>query len=193
VTGLTATYPELIGKKLELLKELIPGLSRVAVIWDPDAMPSSVRAAQTTAMRTAARSLRIDVKIIEVRGPPDFDAAFRQAIQDRRQALSVGETAMVFAHRTDIAELARKSRLPTIGEWKLSASAGLLVTYGADLSDLLRRAASHVDRILKVAKPGALPIERPTKFELVVNLTTAKALGLTIPPSLLARADQVIE
>jgi putative ABC transport system substrate-binding protein len=169
VTGFTATHPELIVKKLDLLKELIPGLSRVAVIWDPDAIGASVRVASMTAMRAAARSLRIDVKVIEVRGPADFDAAFRQAVQDRRQALSVNETAMVFAHRADIAELARRSRLPTIGEWRLSASAGFLISYGADLSDLLRRAASHVDKILKGAKPGALPIERPTKFELVVN------------------------
>jgi putative ABC transport system substrate-binding protein len=193
VTGFTVTHPELISKKLELLKELIPALSRVAVIWDPNAITPSVRVASTTAMRAAARSLRVDVKVIEVRGPADFDAAFRQAVQDRRQALSVTETAMVFAHRADIAELARRSRLPTIGEWRLSASAGFLVSYGADLSDLLRRAASHVDRILKGSKPGALPIERPTKFELVINLKTAKALGLTIPPALLLRADQVIE
>jgi putative ABC transport system substrate-binding protein len=193
VTGLTATHPELIGKKLELLRELIPGLSRVAVIQDPGAIPPSVRAAQTTTLRTAARSLRVDVKVIEVRGPADFDAAFRQAIQDQRQALIVNETAMFFAHRGDIAGLARKSRLPTIGEWKPSANAGFLVSYGADLSELLRRAARHVDRILKGAKPGALPIERPTKFELVINLKTAKALGLGIPPSLLRRADQVIE
>jgi putative ABC transport system substrate-binding protein len=193
VTGFTATHPGLIVKKLELLKELIPGLSRVAVMWDPDAIRASVRVASTTAMRAAARSLRLDVRLIEVRGPADFDAAFRQAVQDRRQALSVNETAMVFAHRADIAELALRSRLPTIGEWRLSASAGFLVSYGADLSDLLRRAASHVDRILKGSRPGALPIERPTKFELVINLKTAKALGLTIPASLLARADQVIE
>jgi putative tryptophan/tyrosine transport system substrate-binding protein len=193
VTGLTATHPELVGKKLELLKELIPGLSRVAVFQDPEAIPPSVRVGQTATLRTAARFLRVDVKVIEVRGPADFDAAFRQAVQDRRQALSVNETAMLFAHRGYIAELARKSRLPTIGEWKPSASAGFLVSYGADLSDLLRRAASHVDRILKGAKPGALPIERPTKFELVINLRTAKELGLRIPPSLLLRADQVIE
>jgi putative ABC transport system substrate-binding protein len=106
----------------------------------------------------------------------------------KRQALLVAETALVFAHRAAIAELARKNRLPTIGEWRQSANAGFLVSYGADLSDLLRRAASYVDRILKGAKPGTLPIERPTKFELVVNLKTAKALGLTIPQSLLLRA-----
>jgi len=193
VTGFTATHPELGVKKLELLKEAIPGLSRVAVIWDPDAIGTSVRVRSTTAMRAAARSLRIDVRVIEVRAPADFGAAFRLAVLDRRQALSVNETAMVFAHRADIAELARRSRLPTIGEWRLSASAGFLVSYGADLSDLLRRAASHVDKILKGTKPADLPVEQPSKLELVINLKTAKALGLTIPPSLLARADQVIE
>src|SRR5439155_26008084 len=193
VTGLTVTYPELIVKKLELISQLIPGLSRVAVIRDPNATPPSVRAAQIAAMRTAASSLRIDVEVIEVRGPADFDTAFQQAIQHRRQALNMVETSMMFAHRDDIAELARKMRLPTIGEWKLSANAGFLATYGADLSDLLRRAASHVDKILKGAKAGALPIERPTKFELVINLKTAKALGLTMSKPLRLRADQLIE
>ena len=178
VTGLTVTYPELIVKKLELISQLIPGLSRVAVIRDPNATPPSVRAAQIAAMRTAASSLRIDVEVIEVRGPADFDTAFQQAIQRRRQALNVVETPMMFAHRADIAELARKMRLPTIGEWKLSANAGFLASYGADLSDLLRRAASHVDKILKGAKPGALPIERPTKFELVIRLWASLFLNL---------------
>jgi len=193
VTGLTATYPELLVKKLELLSQLIPGLSRVGVIADPNAVPPSVRATQTTAMRTAASSLRLDVQVLEVRGPADFEVAFRQALQGRRQALNVIETAMVFAHRTDIAELARKNRIPTIGEWKASARAGFLASYGADLSDLLRRAASHLDRILKGAQPGTLPIERPTKFELVINLKTAKVLDLRIPPSLLLRTDEVIQ
>jgi putative ABC transport system substrate-binding protein len=193
VTGFTVTYPELIAKKLELLKRLIPGLSRVAVLRDPDAIPDSARVESTTAMQTAARALGLDVKVIDVRGQTDFDAAFRQAIQDRRQALVVSETAMLFAHRAEIADRARSAQLPTIGEWKPSAVSGFLVSHGADLSDLLRRAAIHVDRILKGAKPGTLPIERPTKFELVINLNTAKALGLSVPPSLLLQADQLIE
>ena len=191
VTGFTATHPEMNGKKLELLKEMVPGLSRVALIWDPSRATSPETAVAST--RTAARSLGINLQIIEVRQPADFDGAFRQAIRDRRQAVSVVETAMVFAHRVEIAERARKSRLPTIGEWKLSASAGFLVSYGADLSDLLRRAAVYVDKILKGAKPADLPVEQPTKFELVINLKTAKSLGLTIPQSVLGRADQVIE
>jgi putative ABC transport system substrate-binding protein len=191
VTGFTVTHPEMSAKKLELLKEMIPGLSRVAVIWDPGRARSP--STQRTSMRTAARSLGLDLQFIEVRQPADLEGAFRQALRDRRQAVSVVETAMVFAHRTEIAERARKDRLPTIGEWKLSASAGFLVSYGTDLSDLLRRAATYVDKILKGAKPGDLPVEQPTKFELVINLKTAKALGLTIPQTVLGRADQVIE
>jgi putative ABC transport system substrate-binding protein len=192
VTGFTATYPELIGKKLELLKQLIPRLSRVAVIQD-DALPPSARAESTLAMRAAASSLRLDVKVIDIRGPDDFNAAFREAIQDRRQALVVVETAMVFAHRAELAERARNAKLPTIGEWAPSASAGFLLTYGADLSDLLRRAAIGVDKILKGAQPAVLPVERPMKFQLVINLKTAKALGLPVPPSLLLHADQIIQ
>ncbi|HEX9819877.1 MAG TPA: ABC transporter substrate-binding protein [Methylomirabilota bacterium] len=193
VTGLTVTYPEILAKKLELLTELISELSRVAVIWDPDAIVPRALAAQTTAIQTAARSLRVDIDLIEVRRPADLHAAFRRAVQGRRQAVIVNETAMVFAHRADIAELAQRSRRPAIGQWRPSASAGFLATYGADLGDLLRRAAGHVDKILEGAKPGALPVERPTKLELIINLKTAKLLGLTIPAPLLLRADQVIQ
>jgi len=193
VTGFTVSYPELAAKRLELLKQMIPGLSRVAVIWHPHAISPSVAVEFRTLIRSSARSLGVDLQLIEVRRPADFDAAFQQAIHNRRQALSVIESAMVFAHRADLAERARKSRLPTIGQMELSARAGYLASYGPDLGDLLGRAASYVDRILKGAKPGELPIQRPTKFEFVINLKTAKALGITIPPSLLQRADQVIE
>ncbi len=189
VTGLTVTHPEMGGKKLELLKEAIPGLSRVAVMTDRSrATVPSIPAAQT-----AARSLGLDLKIIEARQPTDFDGAFRQAIRERRQALSVLETGMVFAHRAEIAERARRSRIATIGEWELSSNAGFLMSYGPDLSDLVRRTGGYVDKILKGAKPGDLPVEQPTRFELVINLKTAKALGLTIPQSLLRRADEIIQ
>jgi putative ABC transport system substrate-binding protein len=137
--------------------------------------------------------MKLDVTVIKVRQPGDLEGALRQAVRDRRQAVSVVETAMVFARRAEIAERARQSRLPLIGEWRLSADAGFLMSYGADLSDLLRRAATYVDKILKGAKPGDLPVERPTKFEFVINLKTAKAIGLTIPQSVLLRADQVIQ
>lgn len=193
VTGFTVTYPDITGKRLELLKEMIPGLLQVAVIWDPDTIPPSVAVETWERTRTAARWLGLDIGLIEVRSPADFDAAFRRAIQDRRQAVSVAETAMVLAHRTDLAERARKTRLPMIGQSKLSATAGYLASYGPDLGDLLRRAAGHVDRILKGGRPSDLPIERPTKFELVINLKTAKMLGLAIPPSVVLRADQLIE
>jgi len=189
-TGFTATHPEMNGKKLELLRETIPGLVRVALIWDLSGAGSS---SLIESSRTTARSLGLDLQIIEARQPTDLESGFRQAIRNRRQAVSVVETAMVFAHRTEIAERARKARLPTIGEWKPSAKAGLLMSYGADLSDLLRRAATYVDKILKGAKPADLPVEQPTKFELVINMKTAKALGLTIPQSILLRADEIIQ
>jgi ABC-type uncharacterized transport system substrate-binding protein len=144
-------------------------------------------------IQTAPRSLNLDVTIIEVREPGDIEGAFRQAVRDRRQAVSVVETAMVFAHRAEIAERARRRRIPMIGEWQLSASAGFLMSYGADLSDLLRRAGTYVDKILKGAQPGDLPIERPTKFEFVINLKTAKAIGLTIPQAVASRADHVLQ
>jgi ABC-type uncharacterized transport system substrate-binding protein len=193
VTGLTVTYPEILGKQLELLTEVLSDLARVAVIRDPEAIPVQVRMAQEKAIKAAAQSLRINLDYIEVRRPTDLDAAFRRAVQDHRQGLVVNETAMIFAHRADVAQLALKSRLPLIGQWRPSANAGFLMTYGADLGDLLRRSARHVDRILKGVKPADLPVEQPTKFELLINLKTAKALGLTIPPSVLARTDQIIE
>jgi putative ABC transport system substrate-binding protein len=193
VTGLTVTYPEILSKQLELLTEMVSGLARVAVIRDPDAIPPQVSLAQTKAIQAAARSLRVSIDYIEVRRPTDLDSAFSRAAQDRRRGVIVNETAMIFAHRADIAKLAHRSRLPSIGQWRPSADAGYLATYGADLSDLLRGSARHVHRILKGVKPAELPIEQPTRFQFVINLKTAKALGLTIPPSLLARADQVIE
>ena len=191
MTGLTATYPELLGKTLELVKQLLPRVSRIGVLRDA-AIPALEYAAATTVMDAATRSLGLDAKVIDVRGT-DFEASVRQAHQERRQALVVIETAMLFAYRARLAELAVSARLPAIGEWRASAGAGYLCCYGPDLGDLLRRAAVYVDRILKGANPGTLPIERPTKFHLVFNLKTATALRLTIPPSLLRRADQVIE
>lgn len=193
VTGLTATYPELITKKVELLGEVIPRLARIAVIQDPDGIPGPVRAAQRTAFQAAAHSLHVDIGVIEVRRPDDLSTAFRRAVDARRQGVVASETAIVFAYRAAMAELAARSRLPIVGEWRPSAEAGFLITYGADLGALLRRAAGHVDKILRGAKPGALPIERPTKLELVINLKTAKTIGVTIPRPMLLRADHIIE
>lgn len=137
--------------------------------------------------------LGLDLQFIKVRTPEDLPQALDQAVMQRAQALSVVEAAMIHAHRARIAQLALARRLPTIGIWRDSAKAGLLVTYGVDLGDVLRRAALYVDKILRGAKPGDLPVEQPTKLELVINRKTARMLGLTIPPSLLLRADQVIE
>src|SRR5262249_56103756 len=178
-------------KEVGRLGERSAGLRGVGVISASSGVPSASQS--RASIHTAARSLSLDVTIIGVRQPGDLEGAFRQAVRDRRQAVSVVETAMVFAHRAEIAELARKNRLPMIGAWQLSASSGFLMSYGADLSDLLRRAGTYVDKILKGAKPGDLPVERPTKFEFVVNLKTAKAIGLIVPPSVLSRADHVIQ
>jgi putative ABC transport system substrate-binding protein len=193
VTGFTVTYPELTAKRLELLKEMIPGLSRVAVFWDPTALTPAGADESRRTVTAAARSLALDVTSLEVRRRADFDAAFKQAVKTRRQALQIVETAMLFAHRAELAERALKDRLPTLGSAKPSASAGYLGSYGADIGDLLGRAAGYVDRILKGAKPGDLPVERPAKLELVVNLRTAKSLGITIPSSVLQRTEHVIE
>jgi putative ABC transport system substrate-binding protein len=186
-TGFVVTMPELGTKRLELLREVIPGLSRLALLRPPSA------GSEQPLLQTAASGLGITVDVIDVRQPEDLPRALNDAVRRRCQALYVPEVAMLYAHRTRIANLAAERRLPTIGLFRASAQAGFLMTYGVDLGDLLRRAAVYVDKILKGAKVGDLPIEQPTKFELVINLKTAKALGLTIPPSLLQRADEIIQ
>ena len=192
ITGLVTYSPELGPKRLELLREAVPRLSRVAILWNGD-NPAKLREVVDTA--DAARQLGITVERIPVRGdPPDLHGAF--SIMQRRQiqATIVLGDAYIFGHRQAIATLAASGRVPTM--WELRAlldTTGALMSYGADLNELFRRSATYVDRILRGTKPADLPVEQPTKFELVINLKTAKALGLTIPPSLLARADQVIE
>jgi ABC-type uncharacterized transport system substrate-binding protein len=187
VTGLTVTMPELEAKRLQLLTEMIPGLSRLGVLRAP------LGGLERRRLSTVARALGITVHVLMVQHPDDLTRALDEAVRERAQALDVAETAMLYAHRTRIADLAARRRLPTAGLFRQSAEAGFLVTYGVDISDLLHRAAIYVDKILRGAKPADLPVEQPTKFELVINLKTAKALGLTIPQSLLLRADQVIE
>ena len=188
VTGLTVTIPELDEKRMQLTTEIVPRLSQLAILRGPP-----VRRPFSESFLAAARSLGVQIQLIDVEGPDDLTRAFDDAVRQRVQAVSVPETAMLFAHRARIADLAVRRRLPTIGWFRQSAEAGYLMTYGVDLGDLHFRAAAYVDKILKGAKAGDLPIERPTKFDLVINLKTAKALGLTIPPSLLLRADQVVE
>jgi putative tryptophan/tyrosine transport system substrate-binding protein len=187
ITGLTVQHPELHGKTLELLKETLPQLSRLALLWE-----ATVDLSGRRELEDAARSLGVQLLTLEVRRPEELPRAFQTAVEGHAEALYVAETAMLGAHLPQIADLAVKSRLPAIGQLRPSAEAGLLVSYGPDVVDLFRRAATYVDKILKGAKPGDLPVERPLKLDLVINLKTARALGITIPPPLLFQADEVI-
>jgi len=190
VTGLSQMTYELSGKRLELLKEMVPGLSRVAVLWNPQNQGSTLTWKE---IQLPARRLGIQLHSLEVRSPNDLDQAFEDATRARAGALFVIQDPVVNTNLGRIAGLAAKSRLPSIFQWSDFADAGGLAAYGPDRADLFRRAAAYVDKILKGAKPGDLPIERPTKFEFVINLKTARALGLTIPQSVLLHADRVIE
>ena len=189
ITGLSLLSPELAGK-LELLKETVPKVSRVAVLWNP---ANPVHTLILRQAEVAARSLRLQLQILEARGPNEFDSAFSAMTKERAGALLVLADPMFFGHRTRLADLAAKSRLPSVFLLREHADAGGLMAYGPSTRDNFRRAATYVDKILKGAKPGDLPIEQPTKFELVINLKTAKALGLTIPRFVLGRADEVLQ
>ena len=190
VTGLSLMGPDLVGKQLEVLKQAVPEGSRVALLWNPG-NPSSAR--QLREAEVAARTLGVRLHAVEARGPGEITAAFAAMTTARASALVVLNDGMLFNQRKQIAELTAKTHLPSISGNREFTEAGVLIGYGADALDLERRAATYVDKILKGAKPGDLPVEQPTKFELVVSLKTAKALGLTIPHSLLQRADKVIE
>ena len=191
VTGLTSTVgPEIAGKQLELLKEMVPKVSRMAVLWNPTTPGNAVALREA---EIAARRLGVELQVLEARSHNDFDSAFAAMARKRAGALLVLGDVMFTTHRVRLADLAGKSRLPAIYVGRQFVDEGGLISYGANVLDNFRRAATYVDKILKGAKPGDLPIERPTKFELVINLKTAKALGVTIPPSLLARADEVIQ
>jgi putative ABC transport system substrate-binding protein len=190
VTGLSSISTELAGKRLELLKGLVPGVTRVAFVWNPD---NPVQARMFTETEVAARSLGVQLQSLKVRGPSELDGALSAMTQERAGALIVVVDLLLFAHMRRIADLAVVSRLPAIAQRKEFAEAGGLMTYGPSYAGLFRRAATYVDKILKGAKPADLPVEQPTKFELVLNLKTAKALGLTIPPSVLFQADEVIQ
>lgn len=196
ITGLTATYPELPGKQLELIKELVPGITRVGTLWDSSAFgPASAPENQrfTRPMHDGARTLGLELRIIEVRTPAEIEATLASVARDGIRALRVGETALLGSLRAPIAEDAMRRKLVLVGQFRQSAEAGYLAAYGVNLETLHRRAAGYVDRILKGAAPGTLPIERPSKLELVVNLKTAKAIGLTVPRAVLTRADRRIE
>ena len=190
VTGLTIDSPELAGKRLQLLKEIVPGVTHVAVIWNAANPYAAVVYKET---QQAARSLAIEIKSVEVRSPSDFDGALGAVIKDNSGGLVVVEDPLTFSEMTRIVNFATTHRLPVMYGMKEFVSAGGLIAYGPSYPDLLRRAATYVDKILKGAKPGDLPIQQPTKFELAINLKTAKALSLTIPQSLLLRTDELIQ
>lgn len=191
VTGLsTFAGPEMSGKQLELLKEIVPKLTHVVVLANPANPPTAgfLREAER-----AARSLGVQLRIVEARSPNDLDGAFSTIKKERAGALLVIADPVLVKNRSRIVAFAASSRLPAMYPYSLFVGVGGLMSYGANVTDLFRRAATYVDKILKGAKPADLPVEQPTKFELVINLRTAKALGLTIPQSVLIRADQVIE
>jgi len=191
ITGLTSTVgPEIAGKQLELLKETVPKISRMAVLWNPTT-PGNALALREAEI--AARALRVELQLLEARRLNDFESAFAAMSTKGAGALLVLGDVMFTTYRIRLANLAVKSRLPAIYGARQFVDEGGLMSYGANVLDNFRRAAVYVDKILKGAKPGDLPIERPTKFELVINLKTAKALGLTIPPSVLRRADEIIQ
>lgn len=189
LTGVNVLTTELNAKRLDLLREAIPGASRIGVLANPG--PPVYRMARRN-LEEAAQSLGLRLHTVEARGPNEFDNTFSTMRKERVDALLVVNDPMLFSQRDRIVKLAAKARLPAIYEWREFSDAGGLMSYGADLADAYRRAATYVDKILKGATPGELPIEQPTKFELAVNLKTAKALGLTIPQSILIRADEVI-
>jgi putative tryptophan/tyrosine transport system substrate-binding protein len=188
VTGLTFVSSELAGKRLQFLKEAAPGVTRVAVLWNPDHPDGEFPATQT-----AAGSLAVQVQSLEVRGRDDFTGAFAAANRERMEAVVVASSRLMTLNRARILELATQNRLLVASGWGPWAAEGGLLSYGPDLDAVIRRSAIYVDRILKGARPADIPVEQPTKFELVINLKTARRLGLTIPPSLLQRADHVIE
>ena len=187
MTGVTIFSPELSAKRLALLKELFPKVSRVAVIWDPGSNT------QLKATEAAARLLNVKLQVLEVRGQGDLAGVFQAAKKGQAEALNVFASPLLSSLHQTILDFAASNRLPAIYQWKEHAQTGGLVSYGPGLSEMWLQTARVVGKILKGAKPADLPVEQPTKFELVINLKTAKALGLTIPPSLLLRADQVIE
>jgi putative ABC transport system substrate-binding protein len=191
VTGVsTLIGGDLVAKQLQLLKEVIPRLSRIAILWNPT-NPGSTAAMKET--EVVAPSLGVKIVPVAVGAPSDLNSAFSTIVRERAEALAVHPTTPMWEQRTQILGFAVKNRLPALSFAREFAQAGALMTYGPDLADHVRLAAVYLDKIFKGARPADLPVLQPTKFELVINLKTAKTLGLTIPPSLLARADQIIE
>jgi putative tryptophan/tyrosine transport system substrate-binding protein len=189
ITGMSQLAPEISGKQLELLNETVPNLARVAVLGT-STRPGNAQALKETELAAGTFGLRL--QYLDVKGPKDIETAFREARKGRAGAVLVLQGPVFTSQRTQVADLAAKTRLPAIYPQTEYTEAGGFMSYGVNTSDLFRRAAYHVDRILKGAKPADLPVEQATKFELVINLKAAKQIGLTIPPNVLARADKVI-
>jgi putative ABC transport system substrate-binding protein len=190
VTGFSGTLPELAGKRLELLREAIPRVSGVSVIWNPS---NPATAPEWKVTQAAARTLGVKLESVEVRRAEDFVAALEKMSQRRPAAVVMISDTLTTTYRDILADFAVKNRIPAIMAPRAFAEGGGLMSYGPKLADLFRRAASQVDKILRGAKPADLPVEQPTKFELVINLKTAKAIGVTVPQSLLLRADEIIQ
>jgi ABC-type uncharacterized transport system substrate-binding protein len=188
ITGVTYVQEQLAGKTIELLKDAAPWVSRVAILWNPNHTDPEFRETQR-----AASALRIQLQSLEVREPGDFEGAFQIAMRERAEALILVGSRIMFLHRQQIGDFATKNRIILVGTPKWLSEIGSLLNYGPNTAELQRRAASYVSKILKGAKPTDLPMEQPVTFELTINLKTAKALGIEIPPTLLARADEVIE
>jgi putative ABC transport system substrate-binding protein len=190
LTGLSLLNPELHGKRLQLLKEVLPKVSRVAVLTNPG---NPIHAVFWQETKGAAKKLGVQLQSLEVRGPEDFEEAFRAAARGRAGALHALDDGLTLGYRTWIVALAAKARLPAMYGFREFPDVGGLMSYGPNWPDQWRRTATYVDKILKGAKPADLPVEQPTRFELVINMKTAKALKLTIPPSVLVRADHMIQ
>ncbi|HEU4345860.1 MAG TPA: ABC transporter substrate-binding protein [Candidatus Binatia bacterium] len=190
ITGLSSFAPEISGKQVELLKEIVPKLSRVAVLGT-SSQPGNAQSLKE--MERAAGAFGVKLQYLDVLDPKDIETAFRAASKGHADAVLMLSSAILSSERTQILDLAVKSRLPAIYPWPEFVEGGGLMTYGVSITNLFRRAATYVDKILKGAKPAELPIEQPTKFEFIINLKAAKQIGLTIPPNVLARADRVIK
>jgi putative ABC transport system substrate-binding protein len=193
ITGITEMMPELSPERIRLLKEIVPTLTRLAIMWRPGTLSEQTLEQMITQSQSVAGSIGVHIQVVAAAKAEDFDAAFLSMDKERAEALIVLVNPMFVGQRKEIIERAAKQRLPAMYEWKLFVQGGGLISYGADVPDVYRRAAGVVDKIIRGTNPGDIPVERPTLFNMGVNLKTAKALGLTMPPSLLARADEVIE
>jgi putative ABC transport system substrate-binding protein len=192
VTGVTSLAGGLVAKRMEFLKDMAPDAKRMAVLWQPGSFGAETTRNMRDETEAAARAMAVQAEFIEARGPADVERAFGSMKQARIGALLVFPGPTLFEARGRIVELAARHRLPAVYPWREAVEAGGLASYSTSFPDMFRRAAVYVDKILRGSKPADLPVEQPTKFELVINLKTAKALGLTIPPSLLQRADELI-